>query len=209
MKRCATLLLTLAMLLTLTACGSTQTASGGNQPPEESTGDSASSEKKDTQSSAADAYLWIAENDEMDYTIPDKSLAFIRSNPGFFPGSDQNTGAMSDFVDYDVDYPHVAKNPEKYADKLMSISGDIVDCKEAETDYGTVTYLHLSDYDGYSYCLYYLGTLEDAFEGYSAFCYALPFSTVTFENVGGAYTQAVVGAACYVSVDTEEYTTDW
>lgn len=153
--------------------------------------------------SAADIYVWMSENDpSFEYSIPEKAVSFMESNPQFFPGSDENTGAMSDYVDYEADYPHVAKSPAKYADKFMSIYGDIVDCSEIETAYGTVTYLQINDYSGYAYCMYYLGTLEDAFEGYSACVNVLPFGTVTFENMGGAYTEAVIGAACYVDVET-------
>lgn len=152
--------------------------------------------------SAVDVYVWLAANDELGYSVPEKAVSFIESNPQFFPGSDKNTGAMSDHVDYEADYPHVAKSPGKYADKLMSVDGDIVDCEEIETDYGTVTYLQINDYSGYNYCMYYLGVLEDAFEGYPAWAKVLPFGTITFENVGGYYTKAVIGAACYVEVGT-------
>lgn len=154
--------------------------------------------------SAADIYVWLAANDELGYNVPEKAVSFIENNPQFFPGSDKNTGAMSDYVDYEADYPHVAKSPTKYADKLMSLYGDIVDCEEIETDYGTVTYLHIDDYSGYSYCMYYLGVLEDAFEGYSAWANVLPFGTITFENVGGYYTEAVISAACYIDVENYE-----
>lgn len=155
---------------------------------------------KTEEKSAAEIYAWLAENDEFDYTVPDKAVSFMASNPQFFPGNENNTGAMSDFVDYEADYPHVAKSPAKYADKLMHFSGDITDCEEMDTEHGIITYLQVMDYSGYSYCVYYLGELENAFEGSEVWGYALPFGTVTFENMGGYYTEAVMGAACYVYV---------
>ena len=217
MKKIGTILLAMTMALTATACGgnaatsstSTQAPAASQSTGSTSAGSGSAESSADGETSgpmsASEVYAWIAENDELDYTVPEAAMEFIDSNPQFFPGSDKNTGAMSDFVDYDADYPHIAKNPAKYADKLMSIGGNIVDCKENETEQGTITYLQIQDYSGYSYCLYYLGSLEDAFEGYSAWGYALPFGTVTFDNVGGYYTQAVVGAACYIEVENYEY----
>ena len=215
MKKIGTILIAMAMALTATACGGNAAISStsaqvstASQSTESASGSAVSGADGETSEamSAAEVYAWIAENDELDYTVPETAMEFIDSNSQFFPGSDKNTGAMSDFVDYDADYPHIAKNPAKYADKLMSIGGDIVDCKENETEQGVITYLQIQDYSGYSYCLYYLGSIEDAFEGYSAWGYALPFGTVTFDNVGGYYTQAVIGAACYIEVENyDEY----
>lgn len=150
--------------------------------------------------SAADIYVWLAEGDEFGYSVPEKSISFMESNPQFFPGNDKNTGNMSDHIDSEADYPHVSKSPDKYADKLMSIYGCIIDCEEAETDYGTITFLQIEDYSGYSYCMYYLGALDDAFENKEVLGYILPFGTITFENMGGFYTEAIMGAACYIEV---------
>lgn len=155
--------------------------------------------------SAADIYVWLAENDSYDYSVPENSITFIENNPEFFPGSDENRGAISDKVDWEADYAHIAKSPNKYADKLLSIYGYIVDCQEIDTDYGIITFLQIMDYDTHSYCMYYLGELEDAFEDNQVYVYMLPFSTVTFENMGASYTEAIMGAACYVEVCSSEY----
>ena len=157
--------------------------------------------------SAADIYVWLAEaeKDILDYSVSENSITFIENNPEFFPGSDENRGAISDKVDWEADYAHVAKSPNKYTDKLLSIYGCIVDCQEIETDYGIITYLQISDYDGHSYCMNYLGELEDAFEECQVYVYMLPFGTVTFENTGATYTEAIMGAACYVEVCSSEY----
>lgn len=216
MKRLISLLLCLALLCALASCSSKATASA-TKPEDTSAKEGAEEDADDAQeegadasdeteaASAADIYTWIAKNDSYDYTIPEKSLDFMEENPKFFPGSEKNTGAMSDFIDYDADYPHVAKSPAKYADKLMHVYGQIVDCKEEETVYGTITFLQIVDYAGDSYCMYYLGELADAFEDDYANANVLPFGTITFENVGAYYTQAVIGAACYVVVDGYDY----
>lgn len=160
-----------------------------------------------TPATAVDFYKWIDENDpSMDYVIPEMALTFIEEHPEFFPGNDKNTGAMSDYVDYEITYQHIAKSPSKYNDKLISINGTIVDCYENECEYGTLTFIQImDDYTGDSYCLYYWGSLENTFENQWTWGYALPFDIVTFENVGGYYTEAIVGAACYISEETETY----
>lgn len=159
--------------------------------------------------SAADIYVWLAEYDGLaerfDYSVPENSMTFIENNPEFFPGSDENRGAISDKVDFEADYAHIAKSPNKYTDKLLSIYGYIIDCEEVETDYGVITYLQIMDYEGYSYCMYYLGELEDAFDDSQVYAYMLPFGTVKFENMNASYTEAIMGAACYVEVCSSEY----
>ena len=106
---------------------------------------------------------------------------------------------MSDYVDYEVTYQHITKSPSKYNDKLISVSGTVIDCYEEECEYGTITYVQVvDDYNGSSYCLYYWGSLENVFENNWVWGYMLPFDVTTFDNMGGYRTEAVVGAACYI-----------
>ncbi len=163
--------------------------------------------EEDTVITAVDFYKWVDETDmNMEYTIPEKALTFIDEHPEFFPGSDKNTGAMSDYVDWEVTYQHITKNPSKYTDKLISVGGTIVDCYETESEYGTITFLQMLDeYSQSTYCLYYWGSLENTFENNYAWGYALPFGVVKFENMGGYYTEGVVCAACYIFESSEEY----
>lgn len=149
---------------------------------------------------AVDAYKWIDKNDTLDdYEISSKSLQFIFEHPDFFPGNDSNSGAISDIVNFDLEYKYISKTPEKYNDTLINIIGTVIDCEELNTPYGTVTYVHISEDDTYNnFCLYYLGEIE-IFEDDWLYVYALPFDIVTFENMSGAYTEAVVGAASFIT----------
>ena len=81
----------------------------------------------------------------------------------------------------------------------MCIFGEVVDCQELEENGNTLTYVHIEDYSGYDYCVYYLGELPNVFEGNDVTVTFLPFNVITFENIGGYYTKAIVGAACYVN----------
>ena len=143
-----------------------------------------------------DIYEAIAE--AMEFDISDDAIAFINNNPQFFPCSISNIVAASAYVDFNLDYVHVAKNPFKYSDRFMCIPGEVIDCQEIEENGNALTYLQIEDNFGYNYCVYYLGELPDVFEGSHVTAEFLPFNVITFENMGGYYTEAIVGAAFYV-----------
>lgn len=143
-----------------------------------------------------DIYEAIAE--AMEFDISDDAIAFINDNPQFFPCNISNMVAASAYVDFNLDYAHVAKNPFKYSDRFMCEPGEVIDCQEIEENGNALTYLQIEDDFGYNYCVYYLGELPDVFEGSHVTAEFLPFDVITFENMGGYYTEAIVGAACYV-----------
>ena len=145
---------------------------------------------------AVEKYKWIAQNADPEFTIPEKSINFIKEHSNFFPGNESIQGAISDFVDEEITYAHLAKSMSKYGDKLIWVGGDVIDIEESED--GELTTVHVVDYDWNSYILYFLGTLDNVFEDTYISAYALPVAIITFENMGGSYTEAVVGAACYV-----------
>lgn len=173
--------------------------SGGDDGSAETTGETTSAQSSETaksENSAAEAYQYIAENSDPTFTVPEKAIAFINEHPNFFPGKSDIKGAISDYVDENITYAHLAKNISKYSDKLISVYGSVSDIEEAED--GSLTYIHIVDYESNSYTLYYLGTLDDVFEGTEIHGYALPFAMTTFENMAAQYTEAVTGAACYI-----------
>lgn len=155
-----------------------------------------SQKNNETGSTVADKYKWISENAVSAFNIQEKSYAFMNEHNEYFPGNESNKGAISDFVDYEITYVHLSKNITKYGDKLIEVSGDVIDIEES--DDGSITYVHICDYDGKSYILYYLGSLDNVFEGTYIWGYALPLDLITFENMSNTYTEAMVCAACYV-----------
>lgn len=147
-------------------------------------------------SSVVKKYTTIAENVEMDMTISDDAIKFMSEHENFFPGNESIRGTISDSVNFDVTYAHLSKNISKYDDKLICVSGYVLDIQETED--GSLTYIHIVDYEDNNYTFYYLGALDEIFEESIVTVYALPFSMVTFENLNAEYTQAVAGAACLV-----------
>ncbi len=171
-----------------------ETQTESKETSDEKSGNTEVADKSETD--VVEKYKWIAKNDDPSFEIPEKSIEFMNEHPNFFPGSENIQGAISDFVDEQITFAHLTKNISKYGDGLVSVYGVVIDIEESED--GDVTYMHILDYDGNSYVLYYLGTLEDVFEESEVYVYALPFALTTFENMDATYTEAVTGAACFV-----------
>lgn len=152
-------------------------------------------ETEDSDSPAA-MYEWVMENATTPFNITEQAMEFINAHPDFFPGDESIEGAMSDFIDWDLTYPMLSKSADKYGDCLYSSSGYVVDIEEVDS---SLTYLQVMDIEGNNYVIYYLGILADVYEQDEVMFYALPLDVVTFENMGGTYTEAIAMAGSYVN----------
>lgn len=186
----------IAVVILIVAVSSGGNDTSGNSSSADNTSSVTSNENASNTQDAVEAYKFIAENDEPTFTIPDNAINFINQHKDFFPGKSEIKGAISDYVNEDVTYAHLSKNISKYADKLISVYGYVVDIQESED--GSLTYLHIVDYDDNNYTLYFLGALDEILEGTEVHGYALPFAMTTFENMSAQYTESVTGAACYI-----------
>lgn len=142
-------------------------------------------------------YQYLGENESLPYIVTDNAVAFINEHPDLFPVATGLESSTSEFIDSTISFAHLSKNIAKYGSNLMNISGYIVDIEEAPD--GSVTVLQIMDYDGNNYMLYYLGVLDDVLEEMEVNTCVLPMDIVTFENMSGAYTEAIVCAACFVN----------
>lgn len=186
------------IIIVVIVVAATSSGGGDTKTSSQPSPNSSVSASESVAQAAAEKYKLIAENDEPPFTISEKSIAFINEHKDFFPGNSDNKGAISDYVDQDITYAHLSKNISKYGDKLISIYGEVVDIEES--DDGSLTYIHIMDYDYNSYTLYYLGSLDDVLEESEVYAYALPLDITKFENMNAQYTEAVVGAACYIEI---------
>ena len=190
--------------LVVVAIGSVAIAGSDTEPPIENNPSSSFIESsqsevtttKQEESSVVEMYQLISESDPTSFTIPDKAIEFMTKHEAYFPGKSEIKGQISDSVNTEITFEHLDKNVEKYADKLIEISGSVVDIEEIND--GDITYIHVADYLGNNYTMYYLGSLDDIFTGSEVYGYALPLDMVTFENKGGAFTESVMCAACYI-----------
>lgn len=176
-------------------------SAGGESETDTNNNENYSSEKdsENEEMSIVESYQWIAENSFATFEITDASIAFMNEHKEFFPGSEKNSGAISDYVNWEIGYPQLAKSINKHTGELIAVGGYVIDIDEAED--GSITFFQITGYDGNDYCFYYLGVLDEVFEETEVYVYALPLDIITFENMGGAYTEAIVGAACYVQTE--------
>lgn len=198
------IIITVVVFLFIGAMGSsegdTNEGTSNNSGTIENSDGTNNSNTESNDTTIADKYKIIAEtNSAFRFEISDESVVFMNEHENFFPGNDNIKGAISDFVNWEADYSHLAKNINKYTDELCAVGGYVVDIEE--TDDGSLTFFQISSYDGHNYVFYYLGTLDEVFEETEVYVYALPLDMVTFENIGGYYTEAVVGAACFVQIE--------
>lgn len=153
--------------------------------------------------SPADIYQALSEasiDTEYEFTLTDDAVNFMNSHPDFFPGSESNLEAMTEEVDTSVDFPQISKKQTQYSDRLVCVSGFVLDCEEVEIEEKNLTITaiqFMNEVTSYNYYVYYIGALDDVVEDTYVTCYVLPFGTVTFENMGATYTEAVTGAVCY------------
>lgn len=192
------IIITIAIVVAGIACGNVDEEETTEEPKQ--TTEKLEEEKDITKASNAEKYQYISKNNsqELQFSMSEDAIKFIDKHPDFFPGSNKNRGAMTDYINYEISYNHIDKNPSKYSNKLIGITGYVTDCKEFDEDMD-YTYLQVVDYDGNNYCMYYLGKSKDILADMSVEVFMLPFDMVSFENMGGTYTKAVMGACCYVS----------
>lgn len=104
-------------------------------------------------SSSADIFQALSEasiDTEYEFTITDDAVNFMNSHPDFFPGSESNLEAMTEEVDTSVDFPQIAKKQTQYSDRLICVSGFVLDCEEVEDTNITITGIQFqNEEDGY------------------------------------------------------------
>jgi len=207
-KQKKTLIIGIVLLLVIAGflmmISDSDTSGGGNDKPEttEETKDERNEELKNEVSAVA-LYEAIAGAANDPFTISEASYGFINAHPEYFPGNSDNRGAISDYVEEDISYDHVTKSPSKYQDTLINGWGDVIDIEETEIEGKTVTAMQVVDYDGNNYLLYHLGSLDHVFKDSYVWFYGLPFDIISFENMGGGYTEAIVCGTCYIGGDAE------
>lgn len=143
-------------------------------------------------------YYSLSKNEVYPYTISEKASEALLWNSGLFPA--KKFKKIRNYIDYDISYKHIAKNPTKYGDSLICISpAYVISCSETEIDEETtLTELQLEDSDGNNYMVIYIGSI-DVFENDIVECYALPLGTSSFENISGGTTLAIVTAGSFIN----------
>ncbi|ROR28498.1 hypothetical protein EDD66_10480 [Mobilisporobacter senegalensis] len=149
-----------------------------------------------------DIYSVTQENEVVPYTLNEKATVFLKEHPNYFPT--KNITDLVNYVDYELEYKHIAKSPQKYGDKLMEISlAQVVEIYEEMLDTITFTTINIVDENGQQYYVLYIGSAEDVFEGDYILTEGLPLGISSFENTDGGNTVVAVVAGSYIEKYTE------
>lgn len=150
--------------------------------------------KKSSSSTVLDILSSIQDNESMPFTITEKAKTMLAENENLFlEGDNKDFDSNTDFT---LEYKMLAKNIEKYGDKLMHLSqAYVVSISETPLGDGTTfSELQLSDEEGHSYYVLSMMSYDDVFEDDIVECYGLPIGETSFENVSGGTTLAIVMA---------------
>ncbi|WP_017811443.1 hypothetical protein [Paenibacillus shenyangensis] len=118
---------------------------------------------------------------------------YITAHPNQFPATTTaDKQEVKNAVDSSVTSRHMFKNVAPYLDKMVTVSGNVVEVSEEETEMGTVAFVHLTDEYDNSVTGVYLGSTGDLLDGDDVTVRGVPVTTYSFENVGGGTTNAVM-----------------
>lgn len=140
----------------------------------------------------------MTSDEDLYFDLNDKATAFLQNNPSLFPAKTEDE--CISFTDDSISFEHIAKNDDKYGDKLMYIPILYV-AQITETDIGDGTYiseLNVGDEYGNQYYIIYIGELPDIFENDTIYAYGLPLSMSQFSNVEGGITLCPIIAGSYI-----------
>ncbi len=156
-------------------------------------GDTSSSVGLSDSMTVSELFNGLGEGEEMPYTVTEKANQFLAAHPELFPAATEEE--CLNYVDYDVEYKHINKNPDIYGDKLVYIMGTISEIYELPAEQTVLnkpfTMISVMDYDGNMDVIYYPDSVE-LYEGDSINGYVLPLNKSTSGVMdcivyGGAY----------------------
>ncbi len=183
-------------LMLFNGCASSSTNTEESQPVDnktEASKDEVSEENNNT--SFSDEYIYIGE--EQEFLVTEKAIKFLDEHSNIFPSNDLSL--FSEYVDSNITFQMLNKNISKYGDKLIEIPYSYVTDIQESPD-GTLSYIHVVDENMNNYVIYYFGSLDNIFDESEVQIYGLPLDIITFENMGGAYTEAVVLAGVKIDI---------
>jgi TolA protein len=131
----------------------------------------------------------IAENKKLD----DLTYNFMVNNYKLFPAkTDEDKKAAAGKVDSNINTKLLNKNVAPYLDKMVKVSGSVVQVHEENTAIGTVATVHIFDSNGNSVMGVYFGSTGDLLDGDNATIIGVPVTTYSFSNVSGGTTNAIL-----------------
>ncbi|GIO32326.1 hypothetical protein J2TS6_34670 [Paenibacillus albilobatus] len=125
--------------------------------------------------------------------MTEKTYNYIVSHKDLFPAvtADSKKAAKAS-VDASITSRHLFKNITPYLDKMVQVSGQVIDIEEEETEIGTIAIIHVGDENDNSIVGLYMNATGDILEGDEVTMVGLPTSLFSFDNVGGGTTNAIL-----------------
>ena len=123
------------------------------------------------------------------FTISDAQGNFINSHINLFPAEFSDFEEVSNYIDYTLDYAHMAKNPKSYIGKFAFVDGlKVIQVAEQEYNYGSsqynyVTVMTLKDDSEHIYVVYYIGKSIELVQGDYARIIAMPIEYSSYKNL--------------------------
>lgn len=132
-------------------------------------------------------------------TIDPKTYDYLVEHADLFPATTAETKkAASKEVDNKITSRHLFKNINPYLDKMVKVTGTVVQVQEEETDFGTVATIHIMDENGSSMIGYYNNSTGDILDQDDVTMRGVPTASYSFENIGGGTTNAILLAVSTV-----------
>ncbi|KUP25792.1 hypothetical protein [Paenibacillus sp. DMB5] len=125
--------------------------------------------------------------------LDDKTKDYLINHYELFPAMTVETkNSAAAEVDASITSRHLFKNITPYFDKMIEVSGTIVQISEEETDFGTLASVHILNDNGDSLIGIYNGSTGDILDGDYVTLRGVPSALYSFSNVGGGTTNAIL-----------------
>ncbi|RAW13686.1 hypothetical protein DC345_18020 [Paenibacillus taichungensis] len=131
--------------------------------------------------------------------VDQKTYDYLVKNADLFPAVTAETKkAATKEVDSKITSKHLFKNITPYLDKMVKVTGTVVQVQEEETDFGTVASIHIMDESGNSLIGYYNNSTGDILDGDDVTMRGVPTAVYSFDNISGGTTNAIMLAVSTV-----------
>ncbi len=140
----------------------------------------------------------LQDNEVFPFELTEKAKTMLSENGSIF--TENNKDNVEQFTDYSLEYKTLNKNIDKHGDKLVYLhQAFVISIEETELDDNTtLTELEIADENGNNFYCISLSKYENIFEEDTVNVYALPISKISYENISGGTTLAILTAGCYI-----------
>ncbi|MBU8714102.1 hypothetical protein KM924_16440 [Brevibacillus parabrevis] len=127
--------------------------------------------------------------------IQESTRQFVVANYKLFPaGPEADIKTALSKVDEKIKYGHLEKNITPYLNKMVAVTGNVVNVEEAPSEgvgTGTVALVHVIDNDFNSFRMFIMKSTGDILKGDKVKIVGVPVGQESFANVSGGTTRSI------------------